>query len=283
MLKQEYLFRAILGSLYTEEATSLPSNPNWKALNSSWNQMNVNNVVYLMEAVKSVFEEWFTTEYVNSKRLIVINNASVEEIPVCWNKFEIIGLHIADEFWCQFIYQFAHELCHLMMYESREATIPREMMWFAETMCEASSLCVLYRLTNQWKVNPVIPGSFSYAVHVEEHYRTESEKFKTLSDEQLVSTFIRNIEYLRNNSTDRELNGLYAKKLHFLLIEHPKYWRVIIYICKSGLNGRITTSEMMNTWYNNVPDEIKVAIVTVIQIFGYTEAGGIIHAQNRDS
>ncbi len=282
MMKQEYLLGHAFGNLHNEDTTILQSNPNWKLLNSSWSQMSLDNATRLVEAVKKTFEQWFGYDYVNSKGVLIVNHASVEGCPVCWHTYEMIGLNINGEFWCQFIYQFAHELCHLMTYDSKEAIIPSEIMWLLETICEASSFCTLAVLAKQWQDKPVIFEDPSYFTSIEKYYAGLIESIPDLSNDELISCFLKNVEYLRTNSTDRELNKVFAKKLHNLLLDTPLYWKPIQYICSSKIDSKMSTREMLNSWYQNSPSAVKQAVLTLLLAFGFVDFGGSIRHITQD-
>ena len=63
--------------------------------------------------VKKVFENIFGVDYVNShKNLAVIYSA---DYPIIFRENHIIFLTVKGAFFCQCIFQFAHELCHFFI------------------------------------------------------------------------------------------------------------------------------------------------------------------------
>ena len=60
----------------------------------------------------------------------------------------LIRLSARDCYWCQYVYQFAHELGHVMTNFDRHRR--RRHGWFDESMCELAALFVLRRLATVW-------------------------------------------------------------------------------------------------------------------------------------
>lgn len=69
-----------------------------------------------------------------------------------------VALSARGTYWCQYVYQFAHEFCHVMI----NPFVPRRgsNAWMEETFCELASLFVLRRMSEQWEVHAP-PGHYS--------------------------------------------------------------------------------------------------------------------------
>ena len=63
-----------------------------------------------------------------------------------------VRLSARDTYWCQYVYQFAHELCHVMINFDRHRA--HKHRWFGEALCELASLFVLHRLAAAWAEGP---------------------------------------------------------------------------------------------------------------------------------
>ena len=62
----------------------------------------------------------------------------------------LVKLNTEKTYWCQYAFQFAHELGHIICgYKKGD----RSNLWFEETICETASLFVLRRMTKEWKKN----------------------------------------------------------------------------------------------------------------------------------
>ncbi len=63
-----------------------------------------------------------------------------------------IYLSVHDTYWSQYVYQFAHELCHVLTRFDRFKG--HKHKWFEETLCELASLFALHRLAERWVEAP---------------------------------------------------------------------------------------------------------------------------------
>lgn len=75
----------------------------------------------------------------------------------------IIFLNAKENYWCQWVYQFAHEYCHHLI----DGTLTGEwsnLLWFEETICELSSLYNLNKMIDYYTTNG-LPG-YSPSVQV---------------------------------------------------------------------------------------------------------------------
>ena len=63
-----------------------------------------------------------------------------------------VTLSARSAYWGQYVYQFAHEFCHVMI----NPFVPRRgsNAWIEETFCELASVYVLRRMAGQWKTSP---------------------------------------------------------------------------------------------------------------------------------
>lgn len=73
-------------------------------------------------------------------------------------RYEII-LDIGDRRHSQYVYQFSHELCHILAgIDPRKEAADLSNQWFEEAFCEAASLFTLKRLAAVWRVFPPEPS-----------------------------------------------------------------------------------------------------------------------------
>ena len=70
-------------------------------------------------------------------------------------------LSARDDYWCQFAYQFSHELCHVLSNYERLGEGPNG--WFHEAICELASVFTLRRMAERWLTCPPFPGRSDYA------------------------------------------------------------------------------------------------------------------------
>ena len=63
-----------------------------------------------------------------------------------------VALSARDTFWCQYVYQFAHEFCHTMI--NPFVLRVGSNCWIEETFCELASVFTLRRMAERWETHP---------------------------------------------------------------------------------------------------------------------------------
>ena len=136
-----------------------------------------------------------------------------------------IRLNARDTYWCQYVYQFSHELCHVLTSFDRHRSLKHK--WFEESLCELASLFVLHRLADGWKERPPLcvfeaqafaPNFRSYAEEIEQGYDQPG-------DGGLRAWLAANLDRLEGNPVIREVNGILAVALLDRFLEDPSLWR----------------------------------------------------------
>ncbi len=150
-----------------------------------------------------------------------------------------IRISARDTYWCQYVYQFSHELCHLMTNFDRHRE--HKHKWFEESLCELASLFVLHRLANGWRDNP--PPCVLEAEAFAPHFRTYAEEiqqgYEQPADGDLRAWLAGNLDRLEEDPVIREVNGTIAIALLDRFLEDPSLWRDC-----GQLNGwDVTTNE----------------------------------------
>ena len=134
-----------------------------------------------------------------------------------------VRLSARDTYWCQYVYQFAHELCHVMINFDRHRA--HQHRWFSEALCELASLFVLHRLAGAWAEDPpdgvaeaaaFAPHLATYAARVAERYARPGDLPRWLAD---------HLPALEADPYGRDRNGVMAVNLLPRFLESPSLWR----------------------------------------------------------
>ena len=138
---------------------------------NEWDEDTSKEMVQILEFVKKSFEDIYGEAYVNNWKIAIKYN---KEYPCCSPNYHEIYLAIRKNeinknyYIGILIYQFAHELCHVMIH--KDVGIPCNMdkvnktksSWFEETICELSSLYFLSKLKDDWEnFNPLELNSYT--------------------------------------------------------------------------------------------------------------------------
>lgn len=146
--------------------------------------------------------------------------------PMCCpsEKGHLIYLHAYQDYWCRWVYQFAHEYCHHFI----NGKLSREisgLTWFEETICELSSMFHLYRFYARWskKQHP-------YAPFVLDYLNDLLSKNPLLFSETLRPRFLSLWEQILSEPKyHRDHYNVIATKMFPLFVENPRLWKIILH------------------------------------------------------
>ncbi len=151
-----------------------------------------------------------------------------------------------DTFWCQYVYQFAHELCHLMINSDRHTA--HRHRWFEECLCELASLFVLHRLSVTWIDDPppgvaeatrFAPELVKYAEYVAARYSAPDAPPQWLAD---------NSATLEAAGCARALTGAVAVLLLRAFLDHPALWRDCARLNLWDAAANRTFADYLDSW-----------------------------------
>lgn len=151
-----------------------------------------------------------------------------EDVPMCAKVGEqhYIFLITKDNYWCQWVYQFAHEYCHHLI----DGTLSGEwsdMLWFEETICELSSLYNLNKMIRFCLIN----GLQLYAPSVHNYLNNLLTKNKNTYCLRADGGWFRQYETsLKVKWYKRDLYNAMAVLMFPLFIENPHLWKIILNI-----------------------------------------------------
>jgi hypothetical protein len=162
----------------------------------------------------------------SSKQCVVFHGNGV---PMCCNEgnYHKVFLTVTSDFWCQWVYQFAHEYCHHLINDTLSGEWS-SFLWFEESLCEVSSMYNLHRME-----------SFCLAIG-QERYAPDVHQY--LND--LLAPNPSGIKLDANGgwyqehasllSEDsgykRELYKTIAALLFPLFLENPHLWKILLHI-----------------------------------------------------
>ena len=191
--------------------------------NGNWGATSLNTIYAVLESVRDGLVEAFGKE---------------PDQPVCvapWNKeyplvvddlrpYQIF-LTARDTYWSQYVYQFSHELCHVLTNFDRHKE--HRHKWVEETLCELSSLFVLHRLAKVWSESPPvgISKASDFAPNHRKYAKDIETKYTTSPGRDLSDWLAKNIQTLEKCPLRRELNGVVAVALLDRFRDEPSLWR----------------------------------------------------------
>ena len=159
-----------------------------------------------------------------------------------------IRISARDTYWCQYVYQFSHELCHVMTnFDSHKE---HKHKWFEESLCELASLFVLHRLATVWKERP--PAEIIDAVEFAPHFRTyacdTAAKYPRICSGDSQKWLSENIDSLEAYPYERKLNGTIAVLLLDRFLEDPSLWRDCGWLDHWDPSANETFRDYLDSW-----------------------------------
>ena len=136
-----------------------------------------------------------------------------------------IQISARDTYWCQYVYQFSHELCHVLV--NFDHVRGHRHKWFEESLCELAALFVLRRLPAAWRGSP--PSGIVDAADFAPHFGTYAEYIASLTPpvdpSGLPAWLSGHMATLEADPFNRELNRVVATALLEHFLDDPSLWR----------------------------------------------------------
>jgi len=193
--------------------------------NTSWGNPDYAVIRSLLYMVDTSMKTALDCSCFSTKKCFVRNK---EGIPLCTKAGDdhIIYLSAKDNYWCQWVYQFAHEYCHHLI----DGLLSGEwssMLWFEETICELSSLYNLNRMIGFCMTNDLQ----GYAPSVDVYLKNLLKKNKDIFCLSVEGGWYKQFEdSLKVKQYHRDLYNAIAVMMYPLFIHNPNLWKIILNI-----------------------------------------------------
>jgi len=178
-----------------------------------------------------------------------------------------IRLDTGDTYWSQYVYQFAHELCHVLC---RHDTDDHGNTWFEESLCEVASLFVLRRLSERWRMSPPFEHWKSYAPHLRQYANTRIEKHGLPKEQSLAGWYTLHADQLHGSRYRRELNTKVACALLPLFEQTPRHWEAVERLNTSQATKPRDLEAHLRDWHDHCPTEHRPFVRRIAKEFGVT-------------
>lgn len=159
-----------------------------------------------------------------------------------------IRINARDTYWSQYVYQFSHELCHVMTNFDRHKN--HRHKWFEESLCELASLFVLRQLAETWRTHP--PFDISKASDFAPSHAAYSERIESKypgpDDGDYARWLTENIDALEADPIKRDLNGVVAVALLNQFRNDPVLWRDCGALNLWDPTSDATFSDYLDSW-----------------------------------
>lgn len=197
------------------------------------------------------------------------------------NQYQV-HLAASDRNWAEYIYEFSHELFHILAnYEYHASSGGTQHLWFEEMMCEAASLHTLKRLSLAWQTSG--PGTewASYVPTLNKYtQRALTEPHRRLpADKTLAQWFRENERALLGNPHLRAKNEMVAM-LFLPLLEQNADWSAVGFLNPPTRQKAMNFYAYLAGWYSNTPAANRDFVAHAMNLFEFHAPATIAHASD---
>ncbi len=173
----------------------------------------------------------------------------------------IVNLNSQDRYWCQYAFQFSHEIGHILCgFKDGNSS----NLWFEETLCEVASLYTLLRLENKWQDAPPYPHWKEYGTEFTKYAEKRMLRYEKEIPGNLENWFQGNIETLHLNPVDRPRNVALAIRLLPFFERFPEGWGACAFLNDKKSMKKKSFYSYMNDWYESCPNSKQKKFVKKI-------------------
>ena len=175
-----------------------------------------------------------------------------------------------DQFWCKFVFQFAHEFCHVLT-KHYEQLLGNPNAWLHETVGEIASIFALQRMARQWCTNPTIADQHDYAKHFQIYAdeRLGRQEVKLPIGMELPSWLQSRAKELRSSDVADDHQRVNQSLIAYILLPifegAPEGWNAITKFPTS--TGEL--SDYLSDWHSSVDADDKNFVASVSDALGY--------------
>ena len=178
-----------------------------------------------------------------------------------------IELTAKGRHWCQYVFQFSHELSHIMCgYKRGESS----NLWFEESICEVASLYALQKIGKVWKERSSNKTWQSYAEEFQKYRRERIRNSSYPENFHLSSWWKKNRVVLSAHPHLRKENTWVAWSLYNLFAQRPSIaWSSCFWLNHTKSKQELSFEQYLQNWKTSCPEiaqkEFVEKIVTQFQ------------------
>lgn len=233
---------------------------------SDWGDVTTEEIrIVLQSTANLLFKETGPKKW----RPIVVSNSSAGPI-VFFKKGSdnqnIVHLKTTGRYWCQYVFQFAHELGHIIC--GFQASNQKHL-WFEETICEISSLIALRKMTVDWTTDPPSQELYTYAPEFAKYAQRRLALAKSKHNFNFNEWFMGKRTEIETNPLDYRRNLKIVKMLIPVFEENPSAWKACTYLHSIKGKNQLAFEDYLQKWSEKCPDtQTKKAVQKIADLFG---------------
>lgn len=159
-----------------------------------------------------------------------------------------VRISARDTYWCQYAYQFSHELCHILV--NFDQVRGHRHKWFEESICELSALFALHRLSQEFQYRPPseVLGAREFAPHFATYAKQVERRAHSVLRSDLPMWLSNNIRHLEARIIDRDLNRVVAVALLDDFLANKSLWRDCGFLNRWNARTDHTFADHIDSW-----------------------------------
>lgn len=176
----------------------------------------------------------------------------------------IIQISASGNHWAQYVFQFSHEMCHLISNYDLAPSNTSHQQWVDESLCDAFSLFTLQQMEAQWKTKPPYPNWKDYAPNFSQYAEDELNKpHRKLPDGMKLGSWIASHQQQLSNdpiAEQRHLNEVVGKQLLSVFAAKPQSWASLNFLNLGDDRNDKSLGKFLNDWKDNVSPDMQDTI-----------------------
>lgn len=175
----------------------------------------------------------------------------------------VVKLNTGDRLWSQYVYQFAHEMGHILCGYDAD---PHGNDWFEESICELASLYTLRKLSKDWKASKNERWR-AFAKHHLTYAEDRIKKGELPEGKTLRAWYDEHEKVLRKSATNRALNQVVATTLLPMFEKQPEMWGAVYYLNHEEVKAPISFNQFLSDWKKHAPEKYDAFIEKIAKAF----------------
>lgn len=257
-----------------EQSSAIPKNERTFSIHvaaGDWGNVSPNEVESLLNIIAAEMLTHFPGRHLAPIEVFPTTNAPVvlyQKGPE--NQYQIY-LAAKGRHWGEYIYEFSHEIFHILSnYEYHAPPKKAQHQWFEEMMCEAASLYSLKRLSSEWGESVPRTEWALYAPALNRFtQRALNEPHRQLPHDTSLSQWFReHRDSLLGNPYLRAKNEMVAM-LFLPLLEQNTDWRAVGFLNRPDNQEPMNFHDYLVDWYRNTPVANRNFVVHTMNLFEF--------------
>lgn len=186
-------------------------------------------VFSLLKTVDIIFSNSMELKPFSSSNCAILYN-HFKANPMCCDSCNghYIFLHVKENYWCKWLYQFSHEYCHHLINGKMSGDL-KGLKWFEETICELASMYNLKMMSEVWKYSSE-PLKRHFVPAFLDYLNDLQTKHPLLYEQTLHPKFLQFWDNrLKEPIYHRDLYNAIAVRIFPLFLQDPHLWKIILH------------------------------------------------------